>query len=66
MAAGKDRPARKGAPGRAAPAPAATQNKPDWADGLRALYDAVVEEPLPDSFKDLLNRLDDPSANGSA
>lgn len=31
---------------------------PGWADGLRQLYDSVVEEPLPDSFKDLLSRLD--------
>lgn len=33
--------------------------KPDWAAGLRQLYDSVVEEPLPDSFKDLLSKLDD-------
>jgi Anti-sigma factor NepR len=33
---------------------------PDWADGLRQLYDAVVDEPLPDSFKDLLTKLDQP------
>jgi hypothetical protein len=32
---------------------------PDWTDGLKRLYDSVVEEPLPDSFKDLLSRLDD-------
>ncbi len=32
--------------------------KPEWADGLRQLYDAVVEEPLPDTFKDLLAKLD--------
>ena len=31
---------------------------PDWASGLRQLYDSVVEEPLPDSFKDLLSQLD--------
>ena len=37
--------------------------KPDWADGLKTLYDSVVEEPLPDSFKDLLDKLDD-TANG--
>lgn len=35
--------------------------KPDWADGLRQLYDSVVDEPLPDSFKDLLAKLDDPA-----
>jgi hypothetical protein len=32
---------------------------PDWSDGLKRLYDSVVEEPLPDSFKELLSRLDD-------
>ncbi len=36
----------------------AKAGKPDWADGLRQLYDAVVEEPLPDNFKDLLAKLD--------
>lgn len=35
--------------------------KPEWANGLRQLYDSVVEEPLPDSFKDLLAQLDDKS-----
>ncbi|MEM9086066.1 MAG: NepR family anti-sigma factor [Pseudomonadota bacterium] len=33
--------------------------RPDWADGLRQLYDSVVDEPLPDAFKDLLDKLDD-------
>ncbi len=33
--------------------------KPEWADGLRQLYDSVVDEPLPDTFKDLLSKLDD-------
>ena len=32
---------------------------PDWTQGLRQLYDSVVEEDLPDSFKDLLSQLDD-------
>ncbi len=36
--------------------------QPDWANGLRQLYDEVVEEPLPDSFKDLLSKLDDTKA----
>ncbi|GAA4043870.1 NepR family anti-sigma factor [Parerythrobacter jejuensis] len=40
--------------------PAGSKN-PEWADGLRQLYDSVVEEPLPDSFKDLLAKLDDGS-----
>lgn len=31
---------------------------PGWASGLRQLYDSVVEEPLPDNFKDLLAKLD--------
>lgn len=35
-------------------------DKPEWADGLRQLYDSVVDEPLPDSFKDLLAQLDEP------
>jgi hypothetical protein len=34
---------------------------PEWTDGLKRLYDSVVEEPLPDSFKELLSRLDDES-----
>lgn len=33
--------------------------EPGWAEGLRKLYNSVVEEPLPDSFKDLLKKLDD-------
>mgnify|MGYP001556568381 CR=1 FL=1 len=37
----------------------AGSGKPDWADGLKRLYDSVVEEPLPDSFRDLLDQLDD-------
>jgi hypothetical protein len=35
------------------------QRGPDWASGLKRLYDTVIEEPIPDSFKDLLSRLDD-------
>jgi hypothetical protein len=34
------------------------QRGPEWASGLKQLYDSVVEEPLPDAFKDLLSRLD--------
>lgn len=33
---------------------------PEWAKPLRRLYQSVVEEPLPDSFADLLARLDAP------
>ena len=36
-----------------------TAERPGWASGLRQLYDTVVDEPLPDSFKDLLSKLDD-------
>lgn len=31
---------------------------PEWADGLKRLYDSVVNEPLPDSFARLLDQLD--------
>jgi len=41
---------------------AAETQRPDWADGLRQLYDAVVDEPLPDSFKDLIDQLDTESS----
>ena len=34
---------------------------PEWASGLKQLYDSVIEEPLPDAFKDLLSKLDDGS-----
>ncbi len=31
---------------------------PGWTVGLKKLYDSVVDEPLPDSFEDLLKKLD--------
>ena len=31
---------------------------PEWAGGLKKLYNSVVDEPLPDSFKNLLSQLD--------
>jgi hypothetical protein len=31
---------------------------PEWASGLKRLYDSVVDEPIPDSFRDLLSQLD--------
>ncbi|MGB3166486.1 MAG: NepR family anti-sigma factor [Alteraurantiacibacter sp.] len=31
---------------------------PQWTSGLKRLYDSVVDEPLPDSFTDLLAKLD--------
>lgn len=47
---------RKRKPGRSASARNAKE--PGWADGLRQLYNSVVHEPLPDSFDDLLKKLD--------
>ncbi len=41
---------RKRAPG--------DQALPGWTNGLRQLYYQVVDEDLPDSFRDLLARLD--------
>lgn len=33
--------------------------EPGWAKDLRQLYDSVVEEPLPGSFKTLLKKLEE-------
>ena len=44
---------RKSAPG------ANESGQPGWTHGLRQLYDSVVEEDIPDTFKDLLSKLDD-------
>lgn len=38
--------------------PKGQQELPGWTSGLRQLYDQVVDEDLPDSFRDLLARLD--------
>ena len=35
------------------------KDQPEWAEGLKRLYDAVLDEPMPESFKDLLAKLDD-------
>jgi hypothetical protein len=43
-----------------ASAKAGKEVRPDWAKGLRELYDSVLNEPLPDSFTDLLSKLDSP------
>jgi hypothetical protein len=40
---------------------AAAPHPPGWAGDLRKLYDAVLDEPLPDSFADLLKKLDQKS-----
>jgi hypothetical protein len=36
----------------------ALRREPEWADGLKQLYNSVVEEELPENFRDLLDRLD--------
>lgn len=48
------------APGKRPGLPPETRSdgKPGWASGLKKLYDSVVDEPLPDSFDDLLKKLD--------
>lgn len=33
------------------------KGEPEWAEGLRQLYNSVAEEPLPDSFDELLKKL---------
>lgn len=50
----KERAARRAS----APGDRERSKNPEWANGLRQLYDSVVEEPLPDSFRDLLSKLD--------
>ena len=50
--------ASRGAPG-SKPAAKRQGEMPGWTNGLRQLYDQVVDEDLPDSFRDLLARLDD-------
>lgn len=47
---------RKRTPGRSSKTGDAKD--PGWAEGLRQLYNSVVHEPLPDSFDDLLKKLD--------
>ncbi|MEO6153940.1 MAG: NepR family anti-sigma factor [Croceibacterium sp.] len=49
-------PVNKGKPVRRAKAD--HKGGPEWTSGLKQLYDSVVEEPLPDAFKDLLAKLD--------
>lgn len=50
----------QGNPGKSATqgSSARSSGKQGWADGLRKFYDGVVSEPLPDSFEDILKRLD--------
>ncbi|KWV92375.1 NepR family anti-sigma factor [Erythrobacter sp. YT30] len=53
-------------PSKDAKSAASQSDDPDWAAGLKQLYDAVVEEELPDAFKNLLAKLDDPAPDGGA
>ena len=46
------------APAGSKPTVRKSEGQPDWTNGLRRLYNSVVEEDLPDSFKDLLSQLD--------
>jgi len=39
------------------------RTKPVWAEGLRRMYDEVVEEQLPDDFLSILKKLDQSSDN---
>lgn len=43
------------------PAERKSRPKPVWAEGLRRMYDEVVDEKLPDDFVDLLKKLDQSS-----
>ena len=39
------------------------KTRPVWAEGLRRMYDDVVDEQLPDDFLALLKQLDDDSGS---
>jgi len=41
------------------PAVRRKDGEPGWAVGLRNLYNSVVDEPLPNSFEDILKKLDE-------
>jgi hypothetical protein len=45
-------------------APRKTRTKPVWAEGLRRMYDEVVDEKLPDDFVALLQKLDGHGEHG--
>ena len=50
---------KKHEPGTGDGAKSGKAKDPEWANGLKQLYDSVVNEPLPDSFKSLLDQFDD-------
>ena len=51
---------KQSGPGGRRPSPGAggSRGEPGWANGLKQLYDSVVDEDLPDTFRDLLSQLD--------
>ena len=55
LSQGRGKDDRKREPGRPSDRKTA---EPGWAAGLRQLYNSVLDEPLPDSFDDLLKKLD--------
>ena len=61
----KDNPEARTAPQEQAKPGGEAAEQPQWADSLRNMYESVVDEPIPDSFKDLLAQLDEPK-KGSA
>lgn len=40
----------------------------DWTSGLRQIYDSVVDEPIPDSFRQIIAQLgdDEPDNKGDS
>ena len=62
----KDNQKADAAPKQGARADKKDVDSPQWTNSLRSMYDSVVDEPIPDSFKDLLAQLDDkPQAHAS-
>lgn len=46
-------------PNGTAPSPQRRERQPGWIQGLRQIYNSVLNEPLPPSFDSLLKKLDD-------
>ena len=53
---------KKTVAGKSETADACKPGDADWTSGLKRLYDSVLDEPLPDAFKDLLSKLDEDGA----
>jgi hypothetical protein len=41
------------------PSPKHRERQPGWVQGLRQIYNSVLDEPLPPSFDSLLKKLDE-------